>query len=212
MLDLPSTEKRINYFFEGIASLQRSLDLQEQYLAKRKANQIDDIFLFFELDDCYTTGRLTSYVLNPKLNIKVLDRAGGPTYHGPGQLVCYPIIALSQERDLRSYLRRLEQLVIRTLAKYGIQCHARDGLAGIWIDDRKIGFIGAKDSMGYTKHGFSVNLTCDTRKFDKIIACGIPELKVTNLFKETGIKISAEEFSREIIRNLIADKEKARMD
>lgn len=209
MLELPSIDPGIDHCFEGNASLERSLDKQEEYLARRKKGQIKDTVLFFELNDCYTTGRLTSYTLNPELDIRVLDRAGGPTYHGPGQLVCYPVIAISAKQELRSYSRWLEQLAIKALANYGLQGYSKDGLAGVWIGDRKIGFIGAKNSMGYTKHGFSVNLTCDTRKFDKIIACGIPDLKVTSLLEETGIKVTAEEFSNDIIRNLLVSKEKA---
>lgn len=203
MLDLQSIDSsKVDNYFAGRVSLEDSLLIQERILALRKVGQINDMLLFFELADCYTTGRLTRYAIDRELDIKVLDRGGGPTFHGPGQLVCYPIASITS--DLRAYSRWLENLIIRTLSGIGLVCSSIDGLTGVWVEDRKIAFIGAKNSMGYTKHGFSVNLTCDTRKFDKIVACGIENLKVTSLLEETGVSMTPKEFSLEIIRSLNA--------
>lgn len=173
----------------GSVTLEQSLKIQDKTLELRKKRIILDTFLFFELEDCWTTGRLDKFSDKLNLEVAVLDRGGGATYHGPGQLVCYPIIWLSNYPETKKYLRWLEQLMIEALNFHGLKCHAKERYTGIWIDDRKIGFIGVKTSQGFTKHGFSINLTCDLGQFDKIVACGIKDVKITSYENETGKKL-----------------------
>jgi len=111
------------------------------------------------------------------------DRGGRVTYHGPGQLVGYPIVRID---DVPAYVRRLERAVIEALAGEGVQAEVRDGETGVWAAGGKIGSIGVHVSRGVTTHGFAVNVDNDLQPFEWIVPCGIEGLRMTSICKETG--------------------------
>src|SRR5437899_2336466 len=115
-----------------------------------------------------------------------VDRGGDVTYHGPGQLVGYPIVDLGPRPDVGWYLRHLEDCLIETLADFGIAAGRLSGYTGVWIGDRKIAAIGVKVSQGVTTHGFALNVTTDLSLFTHILPCGIPDKGVTSMAVELG--------------------------
>jgi lipoyl(octanoyl) transferase len=115
------------------------------------------------------------------------------TYHGPGQLVGYPIIDLGQNGDLVAYVRTLERALIATAAEYGITAGTIEGLTGVWAGDSKLGAIGVHVSRGITTHGFALNVTADLDAFNGIIPCGIVDRGVTSIEALTGLRPSVEE-------------------
>jgi lipoyl(octanoyl) transferase len=115
-----------------------------------------------------------------------VDRGGDVTYHGPGQLVGYPILDLGPKPDVGLYLRNLESCLIDVLADFGIMAGRLSGYTGVWIGDRKIAAIGIKVSQGVTTHGFALNVSTDLSLFTHILACGIPNKGVTSIALELG--------------------------
>lgn len=166
-------------------------DLQRAIFAARRAGRIDDVVLFLEHPHTYTIGKgggethlLVSEESLAAEGIPVyrIDRGGDITYHGPGQLVGYPVFDLNQHyRDVYRYLRDLEEILIRTVADYGVQAQRIPGLTGVWARDRKIAALGVKMSGWITMHGFALNVDPDLRRFDAIIPCGIAHKAVTSL-------------------------------
>src|SRR5690606_13954667 len=122
-------------------------------------------------------------------------RGGDVTYHGPGQLIGYPILDLKPDRcDLHSYLRDLEEVLIRVLAEYGLVGGRREGMTGAWVEDRKLAAIGIRVCSGWiTSHGFALNVSTDLRYFGSIIPCGIQQYGVASLESELGRSISMTE-------------------
>ena len=165
--------------------------LQARVRAARQAEAIPDTLLLLEHDPVYTKGRRTERADLPMgddwyraQGIEVADttRGGRVTYHGPGQLVGYPIMAIG---DVIAYVRTLERAVIAALAEEGVEAGVRDGLTGIWVGERKIGSIGVHVSRGVTMHGFAVNVDCDLQPFEWIVPCGIDGVRMTSLYVET---------------------------
>jgi len=118
-------------------------------------------------------------------------RGGKATYHGPGQLVCYPILNLrDREFTIHAYLRFLEDLMLHLCASYGIQACRREGKAGAWVEERKIGFIGVRVRRGFAFHGCSLNVAPQQEAFRLIVPCGMPNLPVTSIQEETGLSLS----------------------
>ena len=111
------------------------------------------------------------------------DRGGQVTYHGPGQLVGYPIVAIE---DVLEYVRTLERAVIEALAGHDIHAEVRDGLTGVWVEDRKIGSIGVHVSRGVTTHGFAINVDNDLQPFEWIVPCGLEGVRMTSICRERG--------------------------
>jgi lipoate-protein ligase B len=117
------------------------------------------------------------------VEVEECDRGGRVTYHGPGQLVGYPIVATT---DVLDYVRSLERALIAALADEGIEAEVRDGLTGVWVGERKIGSIGVHVQRGVTTHGFAVNVDCDLQPFEWVVPCGIDGVRMTSLSRETG--------------------------
>jgi len=113
------------------------------------------------------------------------DRGGRVTYHGPGQLVGYPIMRIT---DVIVFLRTMEDAIIAALAEEGVSARVRDGLTGVWVDDRKIASIGVHVSRGVTTHGFAVNVQNDLRPFDWVVACGIHGVQMTSVEREIRLR------------------------
>jgi lipoyl(octanoyl) transferase len=170
-----------------------SLELQRRLVEERKAGRIDDVLLLVEHPHVLTLGVRTGggrgHILVPderltSLGIDVFEagRGGDITYHGPGQLVGYPIIDLKPDRcDVHRYVRDLEDVLIRTVADFGIAAGRVDGLTGVWAGDDKLAAIGVRISRWVTSHGFALNVTTDLDYFRLIVPCGIRDKGVTSM-------------------------------
>jgi lipoyl(octanoyl) transferase len=174
-----------------------ALALQEEVVTKKRQDRsLDDELLLLEHEPVYTIGRTpdkASLLGAAHLPYPVIptNRGGQATYHGPGQLMGYPIIDLRRcGQDLHRYLRWLEQLLIEFLGDHRIAASRREGLTGAWIDHRKIASIGVGVRHWITMHGFALNVCGDLSPFNYIIPCGINNVAMTSMEKETGKSIS----------------------
>ena len=175
----------------GRVSYGDALAMQEDLVgAKRSNSSLGDQLLLLEHDPVYTIGRTpdqsslrdAARLPHPLFPI---SRGGQATYHGPGQLVGYPIIDLRRrEQDLHRYLRWIEDVLIELLGSYAIQAQTRAGLTGVWVDDRKIASIGVGVRQWITMHGFALNVCGDLSAFTHIVPCGITNVTMTSIEKE----------------------------
>ncbi len=169
-----------------------ALLLQEEILAKKRKDRLSaDELLLLEHEPVYTIGRTTdrssllgaTHLPHPLFSI---NRGGQATYHGPGQLMGYPIIDLHRcGQDLHRYLRWIEQLLIELLTGYGIAASRRESLTGVWVENRKIASIGVGVRHWITMHGFALNVCGDLSPFNHIVPCGINKIAMTSIEKET---------------------------
>jgi lipoyl(octanoyl) transferase len=180
----------------GTLEYRHALELQERVRAARQAGAIPDVLLTLEHFPVYTRGRRSSpgelpmgedwYELQG-FEIVDTDRGGKVTYHGPGQLVGYPIVRVD---DVLAYVRALERALVAALAQEGIAARARpeDGpdFTGVWVAERKIASIGVHVARGVTTHGFAVNVENDLQPFSWIVPCGLDGVRMTSIIKETG--------------------------
>jgi lipoyl(octanoyl) transferase len=180
-----------------------ALALQEEIVAKkRKDRSLGDELLLLEHEAVYTIGRTpdkssllgSAHLPHP---LFAINRGGQATYHGPGQLMGYPIIDLRRcGQDLHRYLRWLEQLLIELLADYGIAASRRESLTGVWVGQHKIASIGVGVRHWITMHGFALNVRGDLSPFNYIIPCGINNIAMTSMEKETGGAFSVLDIAR----------------
>ncbi len=178
-------------------------DLQRRLFDLRHRGLIDDVLLFTEHEHVYTLGKggdsnhlLASEEELSKDGTEVfrVDRGGDITYHGPGQLVGYPILDLNQHStDIHKYLRCLEDALIGLLDAYGVKGEREEGMTGVWVGGEKIAAIGVKVSRWVTMHGFALNVNTDLQKFERIIPCGIFHKGVTSMKRILGKELSLEE-------------------
>ena len=176
----------------GRMEFANALALQEQMVAKkRNDHSFEDQLLLLEHEPVYTIGRTPdrssllggAQLPHPLFSI---NRGGQATYHGPGQLMGYPIIDLRRcGQDLHKYLRWLEQLLIDLLVRYDIAAQRRESLTGVWVENRKIASIGVGVRHWVTMHGFALNVCGDLSPFDHIVPCGINNVAITSMEKET---------------------------
>ena len=173
-----------------------ALALQEEIVAKKREDRSSaDELLLLEHEPVYTIGRTpdrssllgAAHLPHPLFSI---NRGGQATYHGPGQLMGYPIIDLRRcGQDLHRYLRWIEQLLIELLAGYGIAASRRESLTGVWVENRKIASIGVGVRHWITMHGFALNVCGDLSPFNQIVPCGINKVAMTSIEKETGKQV-----------------------
>jgi lipoyl(octanoyl) transferase len=209
----------------GRMEFQRALALQEEIvLKKREDPSVEDQLLLLEHEPVYTIGRTPDRSsLSAPGRIRrgevgaahlpyplfVINRGGQATYHGPGQLMGYPIIDLGRcGHDLHKYLRWVEQSLIDLLAKYGIAAARRESLTGVWVGDRKIASIGVGVRHWITMHGFALNVCGDLSPFNHIVPCGINDVEMTSIEKETGTPVSVSRIAASLERlapNQISD-------
>jgi len=205
-----------------------ALALQEEtVLKKRHDDSLEDQLLLLEHEPVYTIGRTPDRSsLSPRRTaglvrraeagagdlphaLFVINRGGQATYHGPGQLMGYPIIDLRRcGQDLHKYLRWLEQLLIDLLGEHDIAASRRESLTGVWVGDRKIASIGVGVRHWITMHGFALNVRGDLSPFNHIVPCGINNIAMTSMEKETGTSFSVTEIAASIEKlapNLIGD-------
>ena len=180
----------------GTLDYRSGLDLQERVRAARQADLIPDVMLLLEHWPVYTRGRRSTPDELPMgeewygmqgIEIVDTDRGGKVTYHGPGQLVGYPIVRVD---DVVAYVRLLEQALIFALGQEGIEARARDDegpdYTGVWVGERKIASIGVHVARGVTTHGFAVNVENDLQPFQWVVPCGLPDVQMTSLIRETS--------------------------
>ena len=201
----------------GLTPYAPAYELQQRLVAARKAGAIPDVLLLCEHPHVITLGRngkrdhlRASDHLLRQMNVEfhATDRGGDITYHGPGQLVGYPILNLAEiRRDVAWYVRGLEEAMIRATAGFGITAQRVHGLTGVWVDipgarPEKLAAIGVHLSRWVTSHGFAYNISADLRYFDLIIPCGIPDKKATSLERLLGRAVQREEVAPEIVARL----------
>jgi len=181
----------------GTVDYESALALQDALVAARRDDRIGDTLLLLEHPHVFTLGRGADhrYLLEARPGVPVfrVSRGGQVTYHGPGQLVGYPILKLEgRDRDIHLYLRNLEQTMIDALAALGIAAGRRAGLTGVWIDERKIGSIGVGLRRWITLHGFALNVRTELEYFDAMVPCGIAGVEMTSVERELGREIGAD--------------------
>ncbi|MDR9418296.1 lipoyl(octanoyl) transferase LipB [Gracilimonas sp.] len=216
-------QKNIDLYDLGHAAYQPIWDLQksvqQRLIDEKRAEQkgmfegkrLDDIFFFVEHPHIYTLGKSgqEEHLLRSMLELQQLDaeflkidRGGDITYHGPGQIVGYPILDLDRHfTDVHKYLRFLEEVMIRVCSDYGFEGHRIEGATGVWVDEAKICAMGIRCSRWVTMHGFAFNVNTDLRYFNNIVPCGIDDKSVTSLQKLSGKEIDAEEVKERIVFN-----------
>ena len=196
--------KKIQYFNLGRQPYEPVWDLQKELHKQRVSSDIGDIVLFVEHEHVYTFGKNANlnFLLDSKpddADVIQIDRGGQVTYHGPGQLVCYPILDLHDyEMSVSWYMRFLEDIVINSMKLNGIKGQRKEGLTGVWVEDEKICAMGVRLSRWVTMHGFAFNVNPNLRYFDSMIPCGIFEYGITS-FKELGIHTEIEVFMEQVI-------------
>ena len=196
----------IQYFWLGQQSYHPIWEIQKELHAKRVSGEICDVVLLLEHDHVYTFGKNAdrSYLLDSKpqnTDVIQIDRGGEVTYHGPGQLVCYPIIDLHDYKmSVSWYMRKLENVVIQFLEDSGIQTSRKTGLTGVWVNDDKICAMGVRLSKWVTMHGFALNINPDMSYFDGMIPCGIFEYGITSV-NEQGVDISMQTVADKIVKH-----------
>ncbi|MGB5813550.1 MAG: lipoyl(octanoyl) transferase LipB, partial [Polyangiales bacterium] len=180
-----------------------SLAMQQRLQARRIAGDIDDVVLLLEHDPVLTLGRsarkhhvlASADTLEARgVSVHEVGRGGDVTYHGPGQLVAYPIIDLKPDRkDVRKYVWSLEETMIRTCGDLGVEASRIDGLNGAWVGSRKVGAVGVRISRWVTMHGLAINANPDLSHFSWIVPCGIADKEVTSLTRERGREVPVAE-------------------
>jgi lipoate-protein ligase B len=177
----------------GTVPYRDAVELQETLRARRQAGEVPDLLLVLEHPPVYTKGKRTEpgdlpmgedWYRAQGIDVCATDRGGRVTYHGPGQLVAYPIMAVERVAD---FVHTMEQAIVTALADDGIAAEPRaTPFTGVWVDQAKIGSIGVRLSGGVTTHGLAVNVDNDLQPFEWIVPCGIDHVRMTSVSKETG--------------------------
>jgi lipoyl(octanoyl) transferase len=194
-------EKRISLSRYKTMDYEQAWELQRTLHAEVAAGIRPNVLLLLEHPSVYTAGRRTEEFERPLDGSKVIevDRGGRITWHGPGQLVGYPIVKLLEPTEVVGFVREIEGALINVCSDLGISASRIEGRSGVWVvdsqGDRKIAAIGVRVAKGVTMHGFSLNVNPDLTAYDQIVACGIQDAQVTSLQKELGSEITIEEIS-----------------
>lgn len=205
--------KKLTYCDLGTIDYKEAWELQRNIFDQRYINEIDDILLLLEHPQTYTLGKTADrqnlvgnedYIRKNNISVYHIDRGGDITYHGPGQIVGYPIFNLNNwTKDTHKYLRALEEILIQTCADYGLTAERNTKYTGVWIEERKIGAIGIKVSRWITMHGFAFNVNTDLSLYNGIIPCGINDKGVTSLKKELRREIDIKEVKTKILNHTL---------
>jgi lipoyl(octanoyl) transferase len=180
----------------GLVPYEEACEMQRELAAQRQRDEIPDVLLLLEHPPVYTRGRRSKPEELPMgvewyeaqgIEVRDTDRGGLVTYHGPGQLVAYPIVDLgAYGDDVHEYVRSLERVMIGALGEAGVPAQTIEGLTGVWVGQRKIGSIGLHVSRGVTTHGLAINVNNDLQPFEWIVPCGIEGVSITSLSRELG--------------------------
>src|SRR5918999_2387903 len=186
----------------GTVSYQPTWELQDELAEQRRTRRIGDRLLLLEHFPVYTLGRggdEANLLASPEhlreigAELVRVDRGGDITFHGPGQIVAYPIVELKDPLDLRRYVRTLEAAIIGTAGAFGVTAQRVDGLTGVWVEgQRKLAAIGVRVRRGVTTHGLALNVNTELSWFAEMIPCGIPDREVTTLAAELGHQVPME--------------------
>lgn len=186
---------------DGLVPYIDAWDDQRRLHAARAADEISDTVLLLEHEPVYTAGKRTEPFERPLADagapVVDVDRGGKITWHGPGQVVGYPIVKLRDPIDVVAYVRRVEQLMIDVCAEFGLTVHRVEERSGVWVGadsrgpDRKVGAVGIRVAQGVTMHGFALNCDNDLAWFDRIVPCGIADAGVSSLTRELGHTVSS---------------------
>ena len=183
----------------GLVEYREGVELQERVRSRVQAEELPGVLLLLEHPPVYTRGRRSepgeipmgeAWYRSQGIDVVQTDRGGKLTYHGPGQLVGYPIMPIA---DVVAYLRTMEEAIVAALAEEGIEAGPREGLTGVWVEDRKIGSIGVHVSRGVTTHGFAINVDNDLQPFEWVVPCGLENVHMTSVTREkhTGDHLGA---------------------
>jgi lipoyl(octanoyl) transferase len=194
----------------GVIPYPEAIKLQERLVARRRQGEIPDQLLLLEHPHVITLGSASdaSHVLlddagRERVGVELYEsgRGGDVTYHGPGQLVGYPILDLKPDRqDLHRYIRDLEDVLIRALDRFGIAAGRIPGLTGVWVDQEKVAAIGVRVSSGWiTSHGFALNVATDLGFFDAIVPCGIRDHGVTSMERVLGRSLDPDDVQDQVV-------------
>jgi lipoyl(octanoyl) transferase len=179
-------------------SYQEAVALQEKYTDAVASNRESEKFILLQHPHVITLGRgfhqenllfTKQWLQEQGIAVEESGRGGDVTYHGPGQIVGYPILNIIDQPDLHLYLRNLEELMIRCVSDFGIEAHREPGMTGAWVGSEKIGAIGVRVSRWVTSHGFALNVNTDLHYFDFIVPCGIKQYGVTSLERLLGKEV-----------------------
>jgi len=194
----------------GLIDYDRALELQERLHKSRKSGAISDVLLLLQHPSVFTIGRsgtandiIASEELLDRENIQVFrtSRGGEVTYHGPGQLVGYPILHLREDKlTVHQYVWNLEEMVMRTLTDFGIDSQRVSGRRGVWVGGEKICSLGLRISSEVSMHGFSLNVNTDLKHFTYIVPCGITDATITSLSKLLGYEVKMEEVEEKLLQ------------
>ncbi len=189
----------------GTLTYERGLEVQSYLEGRRQRDEIADVLLLLEHTPVYTRGRRVTDAELPMgvewyesqgIAVRDTNRGGQVTYHGPGQLVAYPIVSLAPyDDDVHTFVRGLEQVMIGALAEHGVAAGLIEGKTGVWVGERKIGSIGVHVSRGVTTHGLAVNVSNDLQPFEWVVPCGIEGCQVTSLTREHGAEQDLDAFA-----------------
>jgi lipoyl(octanoyl) transferase len=210
----------------GLVPYAEALALQRALVEERRAGRVDDLLLLLEHPSVLTLGVrgdggrshiLAEQDVLDRLHVQVHEtgRGGDITYHGPGQIVGYPILDLRPDRcDVHRYVRDLEHVLISTAADYGINARRVAGLTGVWVDGEKLAAIGVRIARWVTSHGFALNVSTDLKHFDLIVPCGIADRGVTSLERLLGRRVDQEEVEDRIAKHFLRvfDRDRAKVD
>jgi lipoyl(octanoyl) transferase len=195
----------------GLVGYAAALELQRERVAQRKAGAIPDTLLLLEHPHVYTLGRnarqenllvSAEWLAARGAQVFQTDRGGDVTYHGPGQLVGYPILDLTHHRrDISWYMRSLEEVFIRTARAWGIEAVRSPGAAGVWVGNDKLAAMGVHLSRWVTSHGFALNVNTDLSCFDWIVPCGLRDKGVTSLAKLLRRAVEMEEVTARVVEH-----------
>jgi lipoyl(octanoyl) transferase len=205
---VPVTESDIAVINSGLLDYEKSWAMQRE-IHQSVVEGATNTLVLIEHPSVYTAGRRTDALERPQDGTPVIDvdRGGRITWHGPGQLVGYPIVRLEKKNELVGFVRNLEDAIIETLAEFGITGISIAGKTGVWIKDekgeRKVCAIGIRVAKGVTMHGFALNVCPDLAHFNQIVPCGMPEAETTSMQKELNRTISIEEVTPVIQKHMV---------
>lgn len=204
-------DRTLIYCDLGLIDYKDAWDLQKSVHQLRVEKKIEDVLFLLEHPNTYTFGKTADkknlvedqkYLDKNNISVYEIDRGGDITYHGPGQVVGYPIIDLNEwKKDTHKYLRSIEEVIIGFLTEYNLTGTRVDKYTGVWLDNRKICAIGIKVSRWITMHGFAFNINTDLKLFNGIIPCGITDKDVTSLKRELDKEIQLSEVKEKIVRH-----------
>jgi len=206
-------KRNLTYCDLGFIDYKEAWDIQRDIFNKRVAGEVIDYLFLLEHPNTYTFGKTAhkenligseNFLKENKISVYDIDRGGDITYHGPGQIVGYPIIDLNHWfKDTHKYLRALEEVIIKTCGDFGLASERNPKHTGVWIGERKIAAIGIKVSRWITMHGFAFNVNTDLSLFNGIIPCGIQDKTVTSLSNELIHPVEIQDVKEKLLKNFM---------